>query len=237
MEQISSFQIRLKEAMNGMSATELAQMLGISKQSVSSYLNGTRQPKKLTMIAIANILSVSFDWLIGYDTSPHVEKIYERIRQRRLSLNMSQNELARRVGYVGRSAISKVENGERDISQSMIEKYAKALDVSIAWLMGFDVPMERAPSDSGRTDASLEALGLMPLPKMHTVPILGTIACGEQMLAEEYFGGEAQIPENIQADFALRCKDDGMIDFRILDGDIVYVKKQSTVENEANPKV
>ena len=160
-----------------------------------------------------------------------MNKIYERIRQRRLSLNMSQDELAKRVGYVGRSAISKVENGERDISQSMIEKYAKALDVSIAWLMGYDVPMERAPSDNECTEEDLKAVGLMSVPKMRTVPILGSIACGEPTLSDEFFDGTAQIPEDIRADFALRCKGDSMIDFRILDGDIVYVKKQSTVEN------
>lgn len=144
---------------------------------------------------------------------------------------MSQDELAKRVGYVGRSAISKVENGERDISQSMIEKYAKALDVSIAWLMGYDVPMERAPSDNECTEEDLKAVGLMSVPKMRTVPILGSIACGEPTLSDEFLDGTAQIPEDIRADFALRCKGDSMIDFRILDGDIVYVKKQSTVEN------
>lgn len=61
--------------------------------------------------------------------------IYERIKNLRLTLGMSQEELAKRVGYEGRSAISKVENGERDISQSMIEKYAKALNVSPAYLL------------------------------------------------------------------------------------------------------
>ncbi len=61
--------------------------------------------------------------------------IYERIKNLRLTLGMSQTELAKRVGYEGRSAISKVENGERDISQSMIEKYAKALNVSPTYLL------------------------------------------------------------------------------------------------------
>lgn len=61
--------------------------------------------------------------------------IYERIKTLRLEKNMSQLELAHKVGYEGRSAISKVENGERDISQSMIEKYAKALDVSPYFLL------------------------------------------------------------------------------------------------------
>ncbi len=61
--------------------------------------------------------------------------IYERIKALRLSKNMSQQELARLVGYEGRSAISKVENGERDISQSMIVKYAEALGVTPSYLL------------------------------------------------------------------------------------------------------
>ncbi len=61
--------------------------------------------------------------------------IYERIKELRIQKNMSQQELASLVGYVGRSAISKVENGERDISQSMIVKYASALGVTPTFLL------------------------------------------------------------------------------------------------------
>lgn len=61
--------------------------------------------------------------------------IYERIKQLRLAQGMSQYDLAKKVGYEGRSAISKVENGERDISQSMIEKYATALGVTPTYLL------------------------------------------------------------------------------------------------------
>ncbi len=61
--------------------------------------------------------------------------IYERIKELRLKNKMSQQELAALVGYEGRSAISKVENGERDISQSMILKYAAALGVTPTYLL------------------------------------------------------------------------------------------------------
>ena len=61
--------------------------------------------------------------------------IYDRIRQLRISLGMSQEDLAKKVGYAGRSAISKVENGSRDISRSMVAKYAAALNVSPTYLL------------------------------------------------------------------------------------------------------
>lgn len=61
--------------------------------------------------------------------------IYERIRALRKAQSMSQEQLAKLVGFEGRSAISKVENGERDIGQSMIIKYASALGVTPGYLM------------------------------------------------------------------------------------------------------
>ena len=61
--------------------------------------------------------------------------IYERIKELRITQGMSQYDLALKVGYKGRSAISKVEKGERDISQSMIVKYAKALNVTPTYLL------------------------------------------------------------------------------------------------------
>lgn len=81
--------------------------------------------------------------------------IYDRIRMLRIAHGMSQDELAKKVGYVGRSAISKVENGDRDISQSMISKYANALGVSPAFLLYGD---EDSSGDTGnkRTEELLE---------------------------------------------------------------------------------
>ncbi len=72
MNLISSFQERLKEAMNGMSVTDLAAELDISKQSVSAYINGTRKPKRLTISAMAQILSVNPAWLMGYDVEKYI---------------------------------------------------------------------------------------------------------------------------------------------------------------------
>jgi len=62
----------------------------------------------------------------------------ERIRQRREELGMTQTELAERMGYKSRSSINKIENGTNDIVQSRVEKFAKVLDTSIGFLMGWD---------------------------------------------------------------------------------------------------
>lgn len=72
---------------------------------------------------------------------------------------------------------------------------------------------------------------ILPMPKTKAVPLLGTIACGEPILAAENLDGEVAMPEHVVADFALRCKGDSMIEARIFDGDIVYIRQQPTVNN------
>ena len=72
---------------------------------------------------------------------------------------------------------------------------------------------------------------LIPMPQMRRVPLLGTIACGDPITATENQEGDVEIPENIRADFALQCKGDSMINARIFDGDIVYIREQPMVED------
>ena len=110
---------------------------------------------------------------------------------------------------------------------------ALALNVSESWLMGLDVPMERQSSDS--VDPAPTLLGsipnLLPLPKTRTVPRLGTIACGEPILADENIEDYDKAPEGVNCDFTLKCKGDSMVGARINDGDIVYIRQQDEVEN------
>lgn len=65
-------------------------------------------------------------------------ELYKRIRQRREDLNMSQDELASKVGYKSRSTIAKIEAGINDIPQSKISAFACALDTTPAELMGLE---------------------------------------------------------------------------------------------------
>ncbi len=76
--------------------------------------------------------------------------IYERIKTLRIAQGLSQYDLAKKVGYEGRSAISKVENGDRDISQSMIQKYADALGVTPTFLLYGEEETPATKTDDGR---------------------------------------------------------------------------------------
>lgn len=64
--------------------------------------------------------------------------IGEKIKQRRLELGWSQQELADRMGYTSKSTITRIEKGINDVAQKNIEKFAKVLNVSIAYLMDWD---------------------------------------------------------------------------------------------------
>ena len=64
--------------------------------------------------------------------------IGERIRQRRLELELTQDELAKRMGYTTRTAISNVEKGKEDLTTTRVRKFAEALNVSPSYLMGWE---------------------------------------------------------------------------------------------------
>ena len=144
----------------------------------------------------------------------------QRFSQALLSRNITAAELSRRLG-VNEGTLSNYKKGTYEPKQRRLEAIATMLNVSIPWLMGADVPMD---SDSTISN-------IIPLPKTKMVPLVGTIACGEPILANENIEEMVPMPEHINADFALRCKGDSMINARILDNDIVYIRQQETVEN------
>lgn len=64
--------------------------------------------------------------------------IGERIKNRRIELGLSQGELAKILGYKSRSTINKIEKGINDITQSKVVAFARALNTTVSYLMGWD---------------------------------------------------------------------------------------------------
>ena len=64
--------------------------------------------------------------------------IGSRIRNRREELNLSQDELAKRLGYKSRSSINKIELDQRNLTQSKIKAIADALETTPAYIMGWE---------------------------------------------------------------------------------------------------
>lgn len=145
----------------------------------------------------------------------------ERLNEALAKRQMTAAKLAR-LSNVNEGAISQYRKGAYKATQENLERLAKTLNVSIAWLMGADVSMEASP---------LSYPNISPIPQMKKVPLLGTIACGEPILATENIEMYVDMPEKLHADFSLRCKGDSMINARIFDGDIVYIRQQPDVED------
>lgn len=151
-------------------------------------------------------------------------KIYaERIRQLRKDRGISQARLAELLG-VSRSAIGMYETGSREPSLDMCEAIADIFNVDMNYLTGSS-DLER------RIGLSPFPANLLPVPGTYRVPILGTIACGAPILAEENLAGYAEVPDLIECDFTLYCRGDSMVGARIHDGDLVYIRAQPEVEN------
>ena len=150
-------------------------------------------------------------------------KIGERIKHRREELGIGQTRLAELIGS-SKQNLYKYENGIiTNIPVDKVEALAAALHTTPAYLMGW--------SESPLIGENALPRGLMPMPKMKRIPLIGTIACGRPILAVEDANETVTIPEHIDADFSLRCKGDSMINARIFDGDIVYIKQRPMVEN------
>lgn len=78
--------------------------------------------------------------------------IGEKIKKRRLELGMSQQELADKTGYSARSAINKIESGERDVKRSKVEVFASALKTTPEYLMGWEENSDDKPSPISDSD-------------------------------------------------------------------------------------
>lgn len=171
---------------------------------------------------------------------------------------ISQSELSEKT-QIPKSAISQYLSGKFGTKRDRIYDLAQILNVNPAWLTGYDVPMEseipdtiisssdnidsvengfliEAKKNQQDTEISEELIpydkydNLKPTTKQ-PIPLIGEIACGEPVYADEHFEVDVAVDEYINADFCLKCKGDSMIDFGIYDGGIVFIHKQPTVEN------
>lgn len=155
----------------------------------------------------------------------------EKIKALRLQHNMTLEELGKRVG-VGKSTVRKWETGAiANMGRDKIEKLSEVFNVSPTYLITKSSISPSIPKDFIQLFASPVPDNVVPMPRMRTVPLIGTIACGDPILAEENIEGEVAVPDHINADFALKCHGDSMINARIFDGDIVYIRQQETVND------
>lgn len=133
----------------------------------------------------------------------------------RESSNMSQQELAEKVGFKTASAVNKIELGLRDINQTKIIAFAKALGVTPGYLL---------EDSENAIDKKVKGI---------SIPVLGYVRAGIPIEAVEEILDYEEISEDMARQgeyFALKIKGDSM-EPRIREGDVVIVRKQSAVDN------
>lgn len=146
----------------------------------------------------------------------------DRIRQVRQEQDVTQQELADYIG-VSKQAVYKYENNiVTNIPTDKVDAIAKRLKVSPAYLMGWEEkPTAPAPRPIPK--------GFEPMPEMVQVPLIGSIACGTPITAEQNVKSYIGVPAAWHADFALECHGDSMAP-TICDGDVVCIRSQPEVE-------
>lgn len=147
------------------------------------------------------------------------------IKRLRLERGITQEQLASML-KVSRSTIGMYETGSREPDFETCEAIADIFNVDMDYLLGRTSVERKEP-----ITPSIIPPGFEPLPKMVKKPLVGSIACGEPITAEENIEDYVDVPENVHCDFCLRCKGDSMIDAGIHDGDVVYIHIQPQVEN------
>ena len=154
----------------------------------------------------------------------------QRLRAGLDARQMTQAELSSR-SKISKSSISHYLKGDWEGKQDAVYSIAQVLNVSEAWLMGYDVPMdaEHATPSQPAQKATIPP-GFEPMPEMDMVPLVGRIACGTPITAEQNVERIVCVPSKWRSTFTLTCKGDSM-EPRIHDGDLVAIRKQPEVEN------
>lgn len=150
-----------------------------------------------------------------------MQEISEKITDLMGKQDVSYRDLAK-ITSIPTAALQRyATGGTRKIPLDRVEKIASALHVSAAYLLGWDATEEK--------DNKSRDLETHQVPQLK--PLYGNIACGTPIFADDNIEEMIEFPSGVHADFALRCTGDSMINARIYDGDIVYIRKQDTVEN------
>lgn len=133
--------------------------------------------------------------------------------------NMSKADLLR-LSNLKKSTFYNIfdeKTDENNLNLDTVKQLAKALNVSIDYLIDEE-------------DTSYLPKNIIPVKKIK-VPVLGSIACGKPIFADEQLECYIDSINDTHSDFALWAKGDSMINARINDGDLVFVRQQDQVEN------
>lgn len=139
-----------------------------------------------------------------------------KVKELRKKNGYSQEKLAS-ILNVHQTAISQWETGRTSPDIAIAEQIADLFGVTIGYVLG-------------KEEQGINIENIIPL-KTKKIPLLGEIACGEPILAQEEYGDFVTASADLNVDFCLKAKGDSMIGARIYDGDLVFIRKQPSVNN------
>ena len=148
-------------------------------------------------------------------------KILRTLRKER---NLSQTELSNAL-KVSFSTISMYERGEREPNFETLEAIADYFNVTMNYLLG------RSDEQTLPDKKAIPQYPNIREIRLKKFPIIGKIACGKPIFANEDKESYIMADMDISADFCLIASGDSMINARINDGDIVFVREASIVDN------
>ena len=141
-----------------------------------------------------------------------------KLKELRKSRGLTLDELAERVG-TSKQTIHRYENGIiTNVPPEKVESLAVALGTTPQELMGWE------------DDGAVGYKNVMPV-SVRQLPVLGDIACGMPIYAEQKHESFVSVTDGLDADFCLKAHGDSMTGARIFDGDVVFIRSQSAVEN------
>jgi repressor LexA len=146
----------------------------------------------------------------------------ERFKELRLDKKITQDKLAQKF-YIQKSSISKYENNVHIPEIESLQKFSDYFGVTVDYLLGrTDYKTTNSPQNIYNGE------------ELVRIPVLGTIRAGKPSIVNEDIIGYEYVPSNqLQKGdcFFLRVSGDSMNLSRILDGDLVLVRRQAYVEN------
>jgi repressor LexA len=150
----------------------------------------------------------------------------KNIRYLRKKNGFSQDYVAEKLNYKSYTTIQKWEMGTSEPPFKKLKELSELFGVDMDDLANIDLEVKanQIPSDSLPKN-------LVRLDKVTYIPLLGKIACGDPILAEENIADRILLPSKVNATFALTCEGDSMTGAGIEDGDTVFIRQQPQVEN------
>lgn len=216
--------IRQRREELGISQTALADAVNSTKQNIYKYETGaiTNIPSD-KIEQIAAVLHVTPSYLMGWEVGRTDDNIAALLKERRKARGLSVKDVQAFLLEQGISVSDKTiygwESGHRQPDADTFLLLCRYYGIDT-----FDA-FPRQSNSQKRPD------NLIPIRMGKPLPLIGSIACGRPVLAEENVEELVACPEDIHADFCLRCKGDSMIGCRIMDGDIVYIRQQDDVDD------